>query len=272
VAIPTASATLVTAADATDIDVEVATPYSNAPGMPVLALGAGGGARATVVSSITPAGAGDPPSPPARVRVDELRGLGIPLPVGSTLRANTLAHDVGVLERASAYRALWRLTYGGGRVETRFETFDVVRQPFGLAITLTDVRNLAPDFPRIGGSTFQRLLRGAEGRVLFWLRARGIAPDRVRDARTFDHVGAWLVIQLATADRPVGGGFDERTLARVDKMIDDLWRDLAKSSYWYDTDDDGLRGASEPGGADGLRAVNRMFPGLMGTEGRPRTR
>lgn len=109
--------------------------------------------------------------------------LPVTIPAGSTIRGFGVSHEITADELASVERgnkAVFVYEVGGESVQF-VERFDVVREPFRLAITLRHLREQAADFSDFSGATkrWRSYIDGAHSDVDEIIRGMGIYPDRI---------------------------------------------------------------------------------------------
>lgn len=175
------------------------------------------------------------------------------LPSGATLRATTVTHTVaaGTLARTRGYRARWVLTpEDGSATQTITTYFDVVFQPFQIPLTKLDVKGVLAGSGAIMDDAWRDLIRGATQTIVNEFDTRGLAPDRVRDARPFVLPAAyWIAAALIEGHRintREGLAFADRLWKRYREAINAAFNST-RSWYNHDRLDDDVRDADEEG-------------------------
>lgn len=159
----------------------------------------------------------------------------------------------------SNYRVVWTYTVG---TQTYIATqlFDVVAQPFALALGPAMLRRYLPDAVRrqAPGLSLQELIRESEAKIIRELRRRDIKPDRVRDMDQFTYLGVlgareiWQNRQLAV---------DPDILPSLEKT-EEQWnmefsRIMAAGLSWYDADESLTVGTASDLGEESEEGVQR---------------
>ena len=165
--------------------------------------------------------------------------LTAPAPIGSTLtglayRFATNATLTGAVRRRC--RAQWAYT-AGGVARYQQQRFDVVREPWTLALTETDIERYDHTFGETAGSSgrWMTLTEGVAADLMRWLEKRRLYADLLKD-RDYIHRAACLgVLARFYGARP--GGDNQALANKWAKAYDLALTELADASLWYDADD-----------------------------------
>lgn len=132
-------------------------------------------------------------------------------------------------------RAQWAYTAGVARYHQ--QRFDIVREPWALALTEPDVERYDHTFGETAGSSgrWMSLIEGVEGDLMRWLEKRRLYADLLKDRDYIQRAAALLLLARFYGARP---GADNQALAnKWMKAYEAALVELADASLWYDADD-----------------------------------
>lgn len=133
-------------------------------------------------------------------------------------------------------RAQWSYT-AGGVARYHQQRFDIVREPWALALTEADLERYCHTFGEDAGSSgrWLPLVDGVAADLMRWLEKRRLYADLLKD-RDYIHRAACLgVLARFYGARP---GADNQALSnKWAKAYDIALTELADASLWYDADD-----------------------------------
>jgi hypothetical protein len=211
------------------------------------------GARAVSVSSTTGFTAGETylltlvDGRRFRVRVAGVGSGTLYLDQPLSVVATTAATLTGLAYRFSANatmtatvsrrcRAQWSYT-AGGVPRYHQQRFDIVREPWALTLTETDIERYDHTFGETAGSSgrWLTLVEGVAADLMRWLEKRKLYADLLKDRDYIHRAGALGVLARFYGARP---GKDAQDLAaKWTKAYEAALVELADANLWYDADD-----------------------------------
>lgn len=256
------------------------------PSVTVSAVGSGGSARVTAVTSqvafvvdnatgITPGAqvwAETTDGWTGAVRVSEVTGTTVTIeaaPPGTITTATNLygltmsatIPSAALGTRGTHFRLDWTITDSDGGTHKRRQMAHVCSMTFRAAVTDDEVaRYMAATFPGFGAGLdaghFRELARRSSSRVKRLLQTSGNFAHLVGDQDAFVDCGLTaLRIELATGDGLVPAGYDPSTYVGDQERA--LRQQVAEAvaSNWVDRDDDGVVDADDTRSMFAIRAV-----------------
>lgn len=143
-------------------------------------------------------------------------------------------------------RARWEYSVGGVALLHQ-QRFDVVREPWRLLLTETDLERFDHTFGETAGSSgrWMTLVEGVSDDLARWLEARGLYADLLKDRDQIKRAAALGTLARFYGARP---GADAQHLGnKWTKAYEAALVELADARNWYDADDDDrLDGEPDP--------------------------
>lgn len=170
--------------------------------------------------------------------------------------AMTAPATAAVLRRCSA---LWSYAINGKTVQEK-QRFDIVRDPWELRITESDVEEYDHVFGETAGSSnrWQSLIPGVSADIMRRLESRKIYADLIKDRDMLKRAGCLLLLSRFYGARP---GDDSQKLSdKWMKQFDSAYISLLDADMWYDVNDNDRLGQS----------TNGAVPTIDSSENEPR--
>lgn len=132
-------------------------------------------------------------------------------------------------------KAAWSYTAGVARYHQ--QRLDIVREPWLLALTETDIERYDHTFGETSGNSgrWMTLIDGVAVDLMRWLEKRKLYADLLKDRDYIQRAGALGVLARFYSARP---GADNQALAnKWAKAYEAALVELADAALWYDADD-----------------------------------
>jgi hypothetical protein len=178
----------------------------------------------------------DQPIPIALTTAATLTGLAYRFTTNATMTAD-------VRRRC---RAQWSYTAGTARYHQ--QRLDIVREPWTLALTESDVEAYDHTFGETAGSSgrWRTLIQGVSDDLMRWLEQRRLYADLLKDRDFIKRAACLLLLSRFYGTRP--GDDNAKIATKWRKEYETALVELSSASLWYDADDDdSLDGASGDG-------------------------
>ena len=132
-------------------------------------------------------------------------------------------------------RAQWSYTAGTARYHP--QRFDIVREPWALSLTETELERYCHTFGEDAGSSgrWMTLIDGVAVDLMRWLEKRKLYADLLKDRDYIHRAGALGVLARFYGARP--GKDNQDMAAKWAKAYEAALVELADAALWYDADD-----------------------------------
>jgi hypothetical protein len=173
---------------------------------------------------------------------------------GGSLSGLAISYSLTTTHTATRYRdvrMVWRYT-AGGLSRMHQHTADIVRVPFEIPVTESDIEQIDPTFGDLS-SDYLRLREQAESDIYSWLRGRKIYPDLVIDRSLLTPSAVYRILHLRhIREESLREGYAE--------LYTEALVAFHNSESWYDSDDDLTRSTDTEAGA----LAEQLPPPYMG--------